>query len=106
MLHRIANGLALAPPLAATVAMADTDEPVFRIEPEPLVAFVGRARKGRLVADEGSVVVDQMDPPPARITTEESEVATSSLYKARDIAPHRLAPVFIMTNADKEPIAF
>ena len=58
MLYRIANRFPLTPPLAAAIAVADAGQAVFRIEPEPLVAFSTGAAESRLVADESRVVLD------------------------------------------------
>jgi len=102
MLHRIADSFALTPPLTSAIAMADSGQAVFRIEPEPLVAFSTGAAESRLVADESRVVLDQVNPPPAGVPAEKSDIAASSLDECSNIAAHRLAPVFVVTDAKEE----
>ena len=46
---------------------------------EPLVPSSTRAGQGRLVADEGGVVVEQVDPPPAGIAAEEGDITADLL---------------------------
>ncbi len=46
-----------------------------------------------------------MNPPPAGIAAEEGDVS-AVFHKGLDIAPHLLAPVFVMTDAEEEPIGF
>src|SRR6516162_10635493 len=103
MLHRIADGFALAPPLTSAVAMTDASQAVFRINAEPLVSLLVMAGKPGFVANDGGVALDQVNPPPAGIAAEEGDVAPP-FHKRLNVAPHRLAPVFVMTGAEEERI--
>src|SRR6516225_1392662 len=90
VLHPIAKGFALAPPLCPAVAMADASQAVFRINPKPLVTLL-------------SIALSELNPPPASVPTEEGDV-TAICHKLFDAAPHRLAPVLVVTQTQKEAI--
>ncbi len=104
VLDRIANRFALAPPLATAMAVADAGPPVFRIEPKPLVKLSIGPGEERFVANESGVVVDEVNPPPARVTAKKGHVAAGLLDKGCNVAPHALAPIFVVTDAEKEPV--
>jgi hypothetical protein len=57
-----------------------------------------------LVANDGSVVVLEPDLPIAVVTTEECDIA-AAISEGFDIVPHRFGPVFVMPNAQKEPVS-
>src|SRR5215469_14038939 len=103
MLHCIADRFALAPPLTSAVAMTDAGQAVFRIKTEPLVPLLVIGGKPGFVANEGGVALDQVNPPPAGIAAEEGDVS-ALFHKRLNVAPHRLAPVFVMTGAEEERI--
>jgi hypothetical protein len=105
MLYPVADGFALTPPLTAAITMADASQAVFRINIEPLVSLLVIAGKLGLVANKGGVALHQVNPPPAGIAAEEGDVS-AVFHKGLDIAPHLLAPVFVMTDAEEEPIGF
>src|SRR5262249_25752632 len=69
MLHCIAEGFALAPPLPSAIAMADAGQAVFRIKPEPLIPPVIIAVMLGLVANE-SRIPHEVNPPPAGVAAE------------------------------------
>src|SRR6516164_4103413 len=103
MLHLIANGFAPAPPLPAAITVADAGQAVFWVNPEPLVPLLVIAGEPALVANKSGVALHKVDPPPADIAAEEGDIS-ALFYKHLNSAPHRLAPVFVVTGAEEESI--
>src|SRR5215813_5511412 len=105
VLHGVADRFPLTPPLTAAVAMANAGQAVFRINSKPLVPLLIIAGQLALVADKSSIALDQVDPPPAGVSTEKGDVSTP-FHESLDVAPHRFAPIFVVTGADEEPVGF
>src|SRR6516164_8544249 len=103
VLHPIANGFALAPPLSSAVAMANAGQAVFRINPKPLVTLLSIATEFGLIANKSGIALSELNTPPASVATEEGDVA-AICHKLFDVAPHRLAPVLVVTHTQKEAI--
>src|SRR5262249_17653855 len=57
MLHRVADGFALTPPLTAAITMADASQAVSRINIEPLVSLRAIPGKLGLVENKGGVAL-------------------------------------------------
>jgi hypothetical protein len=103
MLHRVADGFALTPPLTAAITMANASQAVFRINPKPLVTLLSIASEFGLIANKSGIALSELNPPPASVATEEGDV-TAICHKLFDVAPHRLAPVLVVTHTQKEAI--
>src|SRR5262245_6150323 len=65
VLHPIAKGFALAPPLCPAVAMANASQAVFRINPKPLVTLLSIASELGLIANKSGIALSELNPPPA-----------------------------------------
>ena len=57
-----------------------------------------------LVANNCRVALDQVNPPPAGVAAEKCDVP-AIFDKLRNVVAHRLAPVFVVTDAEEKPVS-